>query len=100
VAAAQEGNTTPHPEHWQLLVRDRSQCVSVFAQGSWQCRKLYAQLNFSDPDVEVMKHTQAKFRAAVRTFANNSMPHCACWMNRSYVYDHSWLDHIVNQTKS
>jgi DNA mismatch repair ATPase MutS len=36
--------------------------------------ELYAQLNSSDLDVEVLQHTQAKFRSAVRTFADNSMP--------------------------
>jgi hypothetical protein len=43
-----------------------------------------------------MQHTEAKFRAAVRTLANNSMPPCGYRMK---FYDHAWLEHIVNQTK-
>jgi hypothetical protein len=58
--------------------------------------ELYAQLNSSDPDVEVLQHTVAKCRLAVRTFTDNSMPPCAYRMK---FYDHAWLDHIVNQTK-
>jgi hypothetical protein len=90
-----------HPDFMQLLeclgkdrevgglVRDLKTTFEALAE-------LYAQLNSSDPDVEALQHTQAKFRSAVRTFADNSMPPCAYRMK---FYDHAWLDHVVSQTK-
>jgi hypothetical protein len=56
--------------------------------------ELYAKLNPSDPDVEVLQHTVTKFRPDVRTFTD--MPPC---VYRMKFYDHAWLDHVVNQTK-
>jgi hypothetical protein len=70
------------------LVRDLNAIFAALAE-------LYAQLNSSDPDVEVLEHTVAKFRSAVYTFTDNSMPPCAYRMK---FYDHDWLGH-VNQTK-
>jgi predicted metal-dependent enzyme (double-stranded beta helix superfamily) len=66
-----------HPDFMQLLeclgkdrevgglVRDLKTTFEALAE-------LYAQLNSSDPDVEVLQHTQAKFRLAVRTFADHA----------------------------
>jgi hypothetical protein len=52
------------------LVRDLKAMFAALAE-------LYVQLNSSEPDVEVLQHTFAKFRSAVRTFTDNSMPPCA-----------------------
>jgi hypothetical protein len=57
---------------------------------------LCAQLNSSDPDVEVLQHMVAKFASAVCTFTDNSMPSCEYLMR---CYDHTWLDHVMNKTK-
>jgi hypothetical protein len=56
--------------------------------------ELYVQLKSSDPDVEVVQHTVAKFRSAVCAFTHR--PPCAYRMK---FYDHAWLEHVVNQTK-
>jgi hypothetical protein len=64
------------------LVRDLKTIFAALAE-------LYAQLNSSDPDVEALKHTESKFRAAFLTLTNNSMPPCAYPMK---FYHHAWVD--------
>jgi hypothetical protein len=68
------------------LVRDLKAIFTALAE-------IYAQLNSSDLGVEVLQHMVAKFRSAVRTFTDNSMPPCAYRMK---LYDHAWLDYVVN----
>jgi hypothetical protein len=51
--------------------------------------ELHAQLNSFESVVEVLQHTVAKFRSAVCTFTDNSMPLCAYCM-RFYDQVISW----------
>jgi hypothetical protein len=72
------------------LVRDLKAIFAALAA-------LYAQLNSSEPDVQVWKQTEATFRKAVQSFVDNPMPSCAY---RLKFYDHAWLEHVVNQTEA
>jgi hypothetical protein len=71
------------------MVRDLKAIFAVLAS-------LCEQLDSSEPDVEVLKQTEAKFRGAVQSFTDNPMPPCEY---RLKFYDHAGLAHVVKRTE-